>query len=63
MCKGAYDYERHSWRGVCPYGDVCSGCDARGYCTRMEDREARRLRADGSPDGPEVASVLEVRRG
>jgi len=32
----AYDFERHQWRGQCPYGDDCSGCDPRGYCTRME---------------------------
>jgi hypothetical protein len=34
-----YDYETHRWTRKCPYGDVCSGCDARGYCTRMEPGE------------------------
>lgn len=34
-----YDYLAHKWTGRCPYGDVCSGCDALGYCTRAEPRE------------------------
>lgn len=31
-----YDRGNHKWIGQCPHGDVCSGCDARGYCTREE---------------------------
>lgn len=34
-----YDYRMHKWVPQCPYGDVCSGCDVRGYCT-MKERDA-----------------------
>jgi hypothetical protein len=30
-----YDYERNQWVPQCPYGDVCTGCDAAGRCTRV----------------------------
>lgn len=33
-----YDRDRHAWVPQCPHGDVCTGCDARGYCTREESR-------------------------
>ena len=35
-----YDHEMHQWVGQCPHGDVCTGCDARGYCTREEGADA-----------------------
>lgn len=52
----AYDFERHEWNPQCPHGDICTGCDARGYCTRMEDRDPRRRRVSGLPERPAIAS-------
>ena len=42
-----YDHHGHKWIGQCPYGDVCTGCDARGFCTREEPVAAR---LDGSSE-------------
>ncbi len=36
-----YDFEKRAWVGQCPHGDVCSGCDALGYCTRAEGSAAK----------------------
>lgn len=30
-----YDYVTNTWTPQCPYGDVCSGCDAAGKCSRV----------------------------
>ncbi len=30
-----YNYATNQWEPQCPHGDVCSGCDARGRCTRV----------------------------
>lgn len=38
-----YDRENRQWIPQCPYGDVCSGCDALGYCTRAEEDYANTL--------------------
>lgn len=35
-----YDRRTRQWVGRCPHGDDCTGCDARGYCTREEDDRA-----------------------
>lgn len=29
-----YDHDAHTWVPQCPYGDICSGCDAAGECSR-----------------------------
>lgn len=29
-----YDHARHAWVPQCPYGDICTGCDAAGECAR-----------------------------
>lgn len=29
-----YDREKNVWVPQCPYGDICTGCDAQGYCSR-----------------------------
>lgn len=34
MAEPLYDYEKHRWVPQCPYGDICSGCDAAGACSR-----------------------------
>lgn len=48
-----YDYERNKWVPQCPYGDVCTGCDAAGRCTRVCEHvnvtRAAPLYVDGRP--------------
>lgn len=34
--ESTYNMELHRWEPQCPYGVMCSGCDAAGLCTRME---------------------------
>jgi hypothetical protein len=29
-----YDHEAHQWVPQCPHGDICTGCDAAGVCSR-----------------------------
>jgi hypothetical protein len=29
-----YDHEARKWVPQCPYGDICTGCDAAGECAR-----------------------------
>jgi len=45
-----YDHERNEWIPQCPYGDVCSGCDVNGKCSR----------APALPDDPNQRSWLGV---
>jgi hypothetical protein len=35
-----YDIASNQWVPQCPYGDVCTGCDAAGRCSRAP-RQAR----------------------
>lgn len=30
-----YDLEQHRWSPRCPFGDVCTGCDAARRCSRV----------------------------
>lgn len=32
--RPTYDHDANKWVPQCPYGDVCSGCDAAGECSR-----------------------------
>lgn len=36
-----YDRACDTWEPQCPHGDICSGCDAAGYCERGRDAAAK----------------------
>lgn len=69
-----YDFVLRRWTGACPMGDVCSGCDALGYCSRMEPHigtpadsvglpvPASGLPAVREPDEPREMTAEEVER-
>lgn len=31
----SYEPDSNTWAPCCPHGDICTGCDALGACTRM----------------------------
>lgn len=33
--SSVYDYAEDRWDPQCPHGDLCTGCDAEGRCSRM----------------------------
>lgn len=58
-----YDHVKNAWVPRCPFGDLCSGCDASGGCSRVPAVLARNLRESrerGEKSLREFANALKL---
>lgn len=61
--RATYNHRLHRWKPRCPFGDVCTGCDAQGYCSRMAVlRTANSVRVQDPAPGVPVCEVLGDRQ-
>jgi hypothetical protein len=55
-----YDVARNQWVRQCPHGDVCTGCDAVGRCTRASRPEFPQLRSALAGDEVALAALARL---